>query len=451
MDFHQRAESVSVEITLARSDPFVPSRGNSNRFPSRTILFIVGHLPMAGLQVCRLQRSGAMSTSPVFRRWFRFSLRTFLILTTLLSILTGWLINERKQAKLELGIADQITRMGGTVEFRGKHDDLSSSPDSQSAWRRLLRSVEGPRVHSLKLPPAKGALYELFGTMLGVESADLKPIARLSNLRTLVIQAKAIDLEPLAGLETLQSLSLVECRIGNVEALSKLTNLEALNLRSTNIRDLAPLGQLTYLNELNLAHTKLDGIESIAGLPNLDSLDLSDSGIRDLTPLAGLRNLKFLYLDGTKARDIAPLAKLINLEHLGLERSAVRDLTPLSQLKDLTWLNLSYTPVSDLKPLVDLPNLQHLDLSRTKVRQIPPISNLRNLSFLDLQQTGVTDLMNLTALVNLQELDLGFTPVSDVAPLAKLKYLRRLDLSDTKSSERQIEALRKSLPDCKIE
>src|SRR5262245_34385352 len=70
----------------------------------------------------------------------------------------------------------------------------------------------------------------------------------------------------------------------------------------------------------------------------------------------------------------------------------------------------------------------------------------------DNQKVKAGDLKHLRAFKQLRKLDLGFTSVGDegLKQLHDLKSLRDLNIGYVKASKEALEALRKALPDCKI-
>jgi len=110
-------------------------------------------------------------------------------------------------------------------------------------------------------------------------------------------------------------------------------------------------------------------------------------------------------------------------------KDSVRNLTPLSKLTKLKTLSMGGTKVTNLTPLSKLTKLKTLSLRDTKVTNLTPLSKLTKLKWLDLSNTKVTNL----------------------TPLSKLTKLKRLYLLGTNVSKSQVAALKKALPNLRIE
>lgn len=183
--------------------------------------------------------------------------------------------------------------------------------------------------------------------------------------------------------------------------IGKLTGLQSLDLRNTQITDLAPLAGLTGLRRLNLFNTRITDLASLAGLTGLQVLDLRFSFISDVAPLAGLTGL----------------------QRLGLDYSQITDLTPLAGLTGLLSLNLGFTRITDLTPLAGLTGLQSLALDKTQITDLAPLAGLTGLQRLFLDGTRITDLAPLASLNGLGDLTVGNTGVADLRPVAELEKL----------------------------
>ncbi len=137
--------------------------------------------------------------------------------------------------------------------------------------------------------------------------------------------------------------------------LSRLQNLQALNLRFNQVSDagLKELAALKNLHTLNLGFTYVSdaGLKVLGSLESLEALDLYRTQVTDagLKELAGLKKLQALDLGGTQVTDAG--------------------LKELSGLKSLRALNLNSARVTDtgLKELAGLKQLRTLDLRGTQV------------------------------------------------------------------------------------
>ena len=91
---------------------------------------------------------------------------------------------------------------------------------------------------------------------------------------------------------------------------------------------------------------KVSDVTPLTKLLELEILDLSNTNISNLTPLAGMLKLKTLFLNGTRTSDLTPLAGLANLEVLFLQDTDVSNVSALTGLKNLRILGISGTNVS---------------------------------------------------------------------------------------------------------
>jgi Leucine-rich repeat (LRR) protein len=269
---------------------------------------------------------------PTRRRWFQFSLRTFLIAITALAAAIGYplyRIRLEDRSRLELialGCVANQELSPTVLQFQ--------NPFAESAEPRgpkWLRQVAGDCV---------------LDHVLFVDCAQ-----RLDDRKD--VEAALQLLEPMSRLKTL---SLADCPITDedLRALGHLRSLRTLSLDRTSITDAsAPrIAKFEELEELSLSGTAVtgDALRHLAGLSRLHTLRLSRLAVRseDLAWLAGLP-LKVLYLDRTQIDDSAA-SRLI--DHL-----------------ELVVLILSHTNTSDdlIRSLTQLPNLQVLSVRHTNV------------------------------------------------------------------------------------
>jgi hypothetical protein len=256
----------------------------------------------------------------------RYSLKTLLLLATVVSLWLGYITHRAKQQKQ---VVEEILSSGGRVTF---------------AHERMENRADGARMYDPSLQPN---VPRWLVRTLGPDY--FRKVDSVS-----IINAPVTD-DWLAQLDKLPALDAVTLRGTNVTAngiarLRRLSQLEQLDLqRMTSVTDetLRSIGAALELTHLNLDGCHLvtdEGVQYLAPLTQLKSLLLSHSRITDagLAHLSRMTKLNSLYLGGTKITDDG--------------------LAHLAHLKELYWLDLRGTKVTDA-------GLQHL-LGLTKLWQL---------------------------------------------------------------------------------
>ena len=120
--------------------------------------------------------------------------------------------------------------------------------------------------------------------------------------------------------------------IQDAEPISRLTNIEFLDMSDSKIDDLSPLYGLHNLKSLNVKNTVVSDLSALSNLKNLKELNIENTDVKSLKPLYDLSNLSIIYADGSKInRD----------EVIGLKKQQ-RQLTVVYQTDELKmwWGNL---------------------------------------------------------------------------------------------------------------
>jgi len=226
------------------------------------------------------------------RRWLRFSLRTFLLLLTVLCI---WLCWNLYRVERQREAVKWVRENGGTVYYDFEMDsDGEVLSDSQPPVAKWLHEILG---------------VDFFSTVRQVggfetQVSDVKPLAALTKLNELLLNHTQVsNVAPLAGLTTLEVLWLHNTQVDEVTPLAGLTNLNNLSLHNTPVSDITPLAKLKNLRWLDLSYTQFSDVTQLAGLTNLKSLRLYNTQVSDVTPLADITNLERLWLDGVQISD----------------------------------------------------------------------------------------------------------------------------------------------------
>ena len=268
--------------------------------------------------------------------------------------------------------------------------------------------------------------------------------------------------------------------IQDAEPISRLTNIEFLDLSDSKIDDLSPLYGLHNLKSLNVKNTIISDLSSLSNLKNLKELNIENTEVKSLKPLHELSNLTKIYADGSKINkdeviglkkkqrqvsvvyqtddlrlwwgnldlawreifnnhllcDSNPTAEqlqyIVDIEEIVVDPSnVVYSLEPLKQMAFLKKLIINNNQIQDLTPLDDKEFLEVLSVSGNPVDNIIPLANSRSLKNLNIENTPVSDLTPIATLKNIKVLNIGGTSVRSLKPIAEFDALEDLSIVNT--------------------
>ncbi|MEJ6951041.1 leucine-rich repeat domain-containing protein [Natronospora cellulosivora (SeqCode)] len=239
-----------------------------------------------------------------------------------------------RDENLEKAIRSQINKPTGkiTIEDTDKLLELDVS-------NKNIKSIEGLE-YFIKLKK------------LDISKNPIKCIEPLSNMRKLEVltigdlhrYSRDINIFPIKNNNNLRELNIRNINL-DVEAVNIISNfsyLRKLNLHNTSLDDINFLFELNELEEFTLGSNYFMGdITALSKLENLERLNLNMNRIQEITPLINLKKLKHLVLQFNNIEDISPLENLVNLEFLSLAFNPVKDISVLSDLSNLEKLHLS--------------------------------------------------------------------------------------------------------------
>lgn len=280
-------------------------------------------------------------------------------------------------------------------------------------------------------------------------------IAQLKNLDSLTVKsASKLDLGTLSDLTKLTTISTYETPIkGELADLSKLKELNSLDLSGSDISDLSTITNFKVLQSLDLRNTKINDISALSKLRKLESLYISNTQVTDLTPLKKLTNLTLLSIDGLAVTDFTPIKALKKLTILSINCEGFTDATMLEGLNKLGSVSMSYVTqtTSQLEKL--LPRncaIQSHTVGDEAVWSIAATVEQRilqsggipadgltqaereSLTSLNLTNSSnrplMTDLSFLAKLPNLDYVSVDLGPTVDLTTLGELKRLRSIAL-----------------------
>ena len=171
-------------------------------------------------------------------RWFRFRLRTLLIVVTVLAVPLGWVGWRLGEVRNEQATVNWIERMEWIVDqswFSGRVRRVSLDHKFDESLRPLaeLKNLEGLSLGNTQVSglPPDNSLYR-------PRVSDLSPLAELKSLRAIDLRMTYVsDLSPLAELKSLRTLDLGKTRVSDLSPLAELKNLKTLVLLGIQMSD----------------------------------------------------------------------------------------------------------------------------------------------------------------------------------------------------------------------
>lgn len=173
-----------------------------------------------------------------------------------------------------------------------------------------------------------------------IDDRDLELLAQCTNLRVLVLDYQQIsDLSPLAQLP-IEYLSLTGNEVSDLGPLTRLTELQVLDLGQNPVRATEVLAELPALREVTLEATGITSVEVFRG-SDLQSLNVRTTWVTDYTPLEKCPNLTWLITGSMPEGAAKTLAGLTGLEELRLYSTPRLDLSLFRRLQRLQKVDFS--------------------------------------------------------------------------------------------------------------
>lgn len=231
------------------------------------------------------------------RRWLQFSLRTFLILVTLLAFWLGYISYHARNQRAAVA---RIEQLGGRVKYDWQMGSPTSSAQHNPpgwAWlRRLVGDEYFQDVVFVNLAETK------------VSNDDLRLVARLRRTKELFLSNTEISddgLTSICGMSELRFIGLDKTNVTNkgILALPQPRNGCSIFLSDAGVDDSA-LSNLIHCRTLVLDGTPVtsQGINLLAGSSGLSTLSLKRTGVDDSAVSALVKITTLEWLDVTETR-----------------------------------------------------------------------------------------------------------------------------------------------------
>lgn len=263
------------------------------------------------------------------------------------------------------------------------------------------------------LPSGLNEIKSFNITRSNVTDEGVKLLGKLPELTELNLSVTRISGAGLAGLKdliNLKTLTLSEIQTLNPscwDVVAELTQLETLNVASTNISDpdVAKLIKLPHLKELNVNLTSVtdDVFVHLAEFPSLEILRLetnsmiNGSGLQSFVKSKNKSQLRELHAYRTPLH-FAGFKHIKGISHLELlnvsdVRMNDQQLSELTGAGNIQKLNLSYNnlTLAGMKTLTTMKNLRELDLQNmTDINDacLGVLSKMKGLDVLNVTRTG---------------------------------------------------------------
>lgn len=266
---------------------------------------------------------------------------------------------------------------------------------------------------------------------------DAEPISRLTNIEFLDISdSKIDDLSPLYGLHNLRSLNVKNTTVYDLTALSNLKNLKELNIENTDVKSLQALHELSNLSKIYADGSEIVKEEVLAlkkkqrqvtVVYQTDALRLWWGNL-DLS----WREIFNSHLVCNSNPTAEQLQSIIDIEEIVVDPSnVVYSLEPLKEMAFLRKLIINNNQIQDLTPLNDKEYLEILSVSGNPIDNIIPLANSILLKNLNIENTPVSDLTPISSLKNIKVLNIGGTSVRNLKPIAEFNALEDLSIVNT--------------------
>ncbi|WP_254509289.1 leucine-rich repeat domain-containing protein [Anatilimnocola floriformis] len=330
------------------------------------------------------------------RAFFRFRLRTLLIVTTLLAVILGIVGNYLIHIRTQSAIAAQIKAVDGWYSFENRYTGISGTELEWDRWNRehfgehTFRHIRDVHLSSAE---ADNKVLPLLHRLSRLEALELSPkelmaenlrhVARCRSLRTLVIyqEGECASLLELRQLANLRQLWLRNSDEGRLLEISMLPHLEELSLRSphTSLAVIAELKRLPKLKTLEISSavdvaqpeicTMLVGLDQLETLV-LDKVALNSHDLKKLTELPQLRKLFLCEIPEVNHESTTVLRQLDKLQYLRLPKHLTDEsLAALAGMPQLEFLNLNESDITDasIPMLHQFPKLRELHIVKSKL------------------------------------------------------------------------------------
>lgn len=327
-----------------------------------------------------------------------------------------------------------------------------------------ISSLEVKPIESSPQPIVADDPVEVIAVLTRKSGGQLgdRDIVRATKVPSVQAELKSLDVS--ASAVTDEGVRL----LGQFPALVQV-DLSSLQINGAGIEGLVPLSNLRELKLVSVKMGSSAGWEHLSRLSQIETLNLTSSNITDadVPILSSMTGLKDLNISNTALTDsaLAHLAKLENLEILRMENtpqikgSGLKAFVQSKQKPGLRCLYAANTSLTreGMYNVKRIPRLEVFDniYSQLTDQLLFELKGATNLKTLAVGSNNLSDASGLTirTMRNLENLDLSrMSSVSDkmLMSLAPLTDLSTLDVSKTSCSLSAVQEFRRLRKNCKV-
>ncbi|CAL6065641.1 leucine-rich_repeat domain-containing protein [Hexamita inflata] len=171
------------------------------------------------------------------------------------------------------------------------------------------------------------------------------------------------------------------CYIENINGLENMKSVVELSLRGNRISEIGVLSRMNQLQKLDLAQNNLNSIRGIEQLVNLMDADLSENTITEINSLKFMKQLKSVNLSKNKITLAEDLESLINLTSLNISCNNLKSIIFVKHMNKLINLDASFNQINDIDAIKDLVKIVDLRVDGNMIKSFGAIESLPNLKW----------------------------------------------------------------------
>lgn len=296
---------------------------------------------------------------------------------------------------------------------------------------------------SLTEPLTTPSLLSLFKSLqrleinaTGFSAEDFKLLENFPYLQSLTLSnVNNQELPDLGSFKKIVRLGLNESLIQNLQFLSSMPDLRALEIRNSSI-DQSDLNiESEFIEHLTIRSSGLKNLDFLREMDALRSLDLTGNLLDHLTLPIVFSKMGDLVLDNNNLTDSDWLYHFPNIRMLSMKGNKLETLGLHTQLPMLRALELSNNNISEVWFSFDPPVLKSINLSNNDLKDFPAVLlYLSGLTDLNLGSNKITVLPKMAS-HTLKKLDLSNNNLTNLSDLSDFQRLNSLILEGNMISD----------------